>query len=453
MRKLFTFLFAVAVAGSAAAWWPFSPPDGTPNVDNRVEAIERFLSDPSGVTSGSRSQFRAPSFAATDPSGLSSFTGPVFLSTTVTAYGRIAGKDVLGCADVRAFGAVGDGTADDTAAIQAAIDSYGTYGGPVCLPAGRYKVTATINFKRGTSLYGANIGNSWPTGGVGVGTVTVIDASTTTNITILNLAANTFGNVLQGFTLWGPVANVGGSGIGISLVSTVNFRISDVFIYGFYKGLYLGSGAKNGTLSNIRTDQTWNVGLNIYNGQHIFIAGSLFANANTQSGSAGGTPSNIRIEGNSVNITISNPLTDECFNGASTIIIGQSTGVRILGGTIYYSGMSTGAGAGYGILLGNASTGYPSDVTIQDVIVQNFDGTRVPLGTINIPASAARVKLINVRTVPNGGGDITDLASDTTWVDVNGRYKFPSLPSASPGAGSKQLWYDAADSNRVKFAP
>jgi hypothetical protein len=29
----------------------------------------------------------------------------------------------------------------------------------------------------------------------------------------------------------------------------------------------------------------------------------------------------------------------------------------------------------------------------------------------------------------------------------------PSLPSANPGAGSKQLWYDPADGNRVKFAP
>lgn len=29
----------------------------------------------------------------------------------------------------------------------------------------------------------------------------------------------------------------------------------------------------------------------------------------------------------------------------------------------------------------------------------------------------------------------------------------PNLPSGNPGAGSRQLWYDPADANRVKFAP
>jgi hypothetical protein len=30
---------------------------------------------------------------------------------------------------------------------------------------------------------------------------------------------------------------------------------------------------------------------------------------------------------------------------------------------------------------------------------------------------------------------------------------FPALPSTNPGAGTKQLWYDPADGNRVKYAP
>ena len=34
-----------------------------------------------------------------------------------------------------------------------------------------------------------------------------------------------------------------------------------------------------------------------------------------------------------------------------------------------------------------------------------------------------------------------------------GRVKMPLLPSSNPGAGSKQLWYDPADGNRVKYAP
>lgn len=35
---------------------------------------------------------------------------------------------------------------------------------------------------------------------------------------------------------------------------------------------------------------------------------------------------------------------------------------------------------------------------------------------------------------------------------AGGGISIPNLPSTNPGAGSKQLWYDPADSNRVKFA-
>lgn len=48
-------------------------------------------------------------------------------------------------------------------------------------------------------------------------------------------------------------------------------------------------------------------------------------------------------------------------------------------------------------------------------------------------------------------------ANPRTLVDVaqfdSGGLKMTNLPSANPGAGTKRFWYDAADSNRVKFAP
>lgn len=47
-------------------------------------------------------------------------------------------------ADVRAFGAAGDGTADDTGAVQSALDSVGTRGGLVLFPQGAYRVTAPL---------------------------------------------------------------------------------------------------------------------------------------------------------------------------------------------------------------------------------------------------------------------------------------------------------------------
>ena len=45
---------------------------------------------------------------------------------------------------VKDFGAVGNGVADDTAAIQAALNSFGTAGGALYFPAGNYKVSAPL---------------------------------------------------------------------------------------------------------------------------------------------------------------------------------------------------------------------------------------------------------------------------------------------------------------------
>jgi hypothetical protein len=52
---------------------------------------------------------------------------------------------------IKDFGAVGDGVADDTAAIQAAIDSGAA---SVYAPAGTYKITSTININRPMTFFG-----------------------------------------------------------------------------------------------------------------------------------------------------------------------------------------------------------------------------------------------------------------------------------------------------------
>ncbi len=65
-----------------------------------------------------------------------------------------------GVADVRTFGAVGDGSTDDTMAIQAAVDSLRADptrpGGTVWFPPGTYLVSSSIVVDYATSLVGAN---------------------------------------------------------------------------------------------------------------------------------------------------------------------------------------------------------------------------------------------------------------------------------------------------------
>ena len=91
-----------------------------------------------------------------------SFTQAGSGATTRTVDSKL--KDVV---SVKDFGAVGDGVADDTAAIQAAIDSLPIVGttsngtvfsrGSVYFPAGSYKILSQLQFRPGVSLEGPPI--------------------------------------------------------------------------------------------------------------------------------------------------------------------------------------------------------------------------------------------------------------------------------------------------------
>ncbi len=75
--------------------------------------------------------------------------------TVIAPTGAEVGRYVRVCesnyVNVKWFGAVGDNSHDDTAAIQAAIDSLPPEGGTVSIPGGRYKITDTIHIGNGTS--------------------------------------------------------------------------------------------------------------------------------------------------------------------------------------------------------------------------------------------------------------------------------------------------------------
>lgn len=59
------------------------------------------------------------------------------------------------------LGAIGDGTTDDTAAFQNAIDSVAMLGGILCVPVGNYKITSTLSVPAGVILQGVGLGNSY----------------------------------------------------------------------------------------------------------------------------------------------------------------------------------------------------------------------------------------------------------------------------------------------------
>ena len=82
---------------------------------------------------------------------LRAWTGEVFL----TALGGVAAMPAARhLRHTPVEGLVGDGVADDTAAIQAALDAAGVTGGTVYLPAGRYRLSAALVPRRFVTLCG-----------------------------------------------------------------------------------------------------------------------------------------------------------------------------------------------------------------------------------------------------------------------------------------------------------
>lgn len=68
-------------------------------------------------------------------------------------------SNLSGQYDIRAYGAFGDGQADDTVAIQAAVDGAAQKGGEVHLPEGTYRVSG-IGLSHGVDLVGEGPGNT-----------------------------------------------------------------------------------------------------------------------------------------------------------------------------------------------------------------------------------------------------------------------------------------------------
>jgi polygalacturonase len=153
-----------------------------------------------------------------------SFVGAIS-NTNVTATGSTTARTLANrfadVVNVKDFGAVGDGVADDTAAIQAAINT----GKSVYFPDGTYIVSSPININSKTRLFGSG----------------TLKKTTVTGTSMLNIASS---NVeIDGLTLFGasvdtliPTTNLADNAITISGTSTPtqfqNIKIQNCTING-----------------------------------------------------------------------------------------------------------------------------------------------------------------------------------------------------------------------------
>lgn len=129
---------------------------------------------------------------------------------------------------VKDFGAVGNGTIDDTEAIQFAITSLASSGGTVYFPKGEYKISSTISWSNNNIfLEGAGLGATTINTFIASTDVFAITNSSGGGISNLNIIANT--------------AQI--SGAGIHLTNCFNVTITDVIIgYGLNFGIQIDGG-------------------------------------------------------------------------------------------------------------------------------------------------------------------------------------------------------------------
>jgi hypothetical protein len=145
--------------------------------------------------------------------------------------------------NVVTYGAAGDGVADDTAEIQAAINAAAasTTGRTVYLPPGTYRTTAALTVPAYVTLAGASGNGTSPAGVTGYPTICTIEPDAGSDNGIL--IADPLSVTLRDFAIVGTGhATSTGGGIkisnGLGTYCGSMFRMESVYVRGFAKGLW-----------------------------------------------------------------------------------------------------------------------------------------------------------------------------------------------------------------------
>lgn len=123
------------------------------------------------------------------------------------------------CVSIKDFGAKGDGVSDDTASIQAAINSIAATGGCVCIPTGTYIVSNTITLPSKVSIAGSGIASAVISATLAMTNLQdVFYANTSTFVTICNIS------------ILGNTNGTNGAGSAIHFKNGSNNSVSNVYI-------------------------------------------------------------------------------------------------------------------------------------------------------------------------------------------------------------------------------
>lgn len=194
------------------------------------------LSAAGAISGASVSVVGAANASAVTATGAGTFGSVIAPAVTATS-ARFKGDPHF---NVKAYGATGDGSTNDRAALQAAIDAAIVAGGIVYMPPGTYKISTPLDFSalkgtlRGVTLEGAG------SGGIQSGdsaAATILNDSASAAIIAYGSLAGTSSLAIEGLRLCNfRVKNAQGIGSSNYTIDfdyvTGMFQISDVIVYG-----------------------------------------------------------------------------------------------------------------------------------------------------------------------------------------------------------------------------
>lgn len=172
--------------------------------------------------------------------------------TNVTATGSTTARSLANrfadVVNVRDFGAVGNGVADDTAAIQAALNYAETKSGTVFVPFGTYKCTSSLLVKS-ISI----IGEGTDVFAKGASVFDFTSANSDINAVVVSSGTSNRldGVAIENIQIWRSSSSptAGSGSIGIKLVGVIGFNIKNVLTNGFDIGSYITSTSTGGVCS------------------------------------------------------------------------------------------------------------------------------------------------------------------------------------------------------------
>jgi len=175
------------------------------------------------------------------------------------------------------YNAAGNGIADDTAAIQAAVKAVAGTGGTVLVPAGTYMINPTANNNAGIRL-GSNMTFSMQTGAI----LQALPTSTSNYYMVLVSGmqnVNITGGTVAGNRYNNTITDTTEAGMGIYIINSQNVVVENVVSQNCWADAFYISSSTNVTLSGVTANNSRRNGLSITSGTELVVRGSTFENA------------------------------------------------------------------------------------------------------------------------------------------------------------------------------